>query len=158
MRWLRGLPVRLLAVGILVSLMALVSPPSSGKTGGEDKMVEVDITARQWAYDPGIIEVNQGDRVRLKVMATDVMHGLSLDGYDEVNAKLKVGQPVMIEFVADRPGRWMFRCSETCGSFHPYMIGWLRVKPNWYAGASWFGAALIGFGFTAFLLYQRVKS
>jgi hypothetical protein len=24
----------------------------------------------------------------------------------------------------------MFRCAVTCGPFHPYMIGWLRVQPN----------------------------
>ena len=32
--------------------------------------------------------------------------------------------------MADKSGRFSFRCSETCGEFHPYMIGFLEVTPN----------------------------
>ncbi len=40
----------------------------------------------------------------------------------------------------------MFRCSVTCGEFHPYMVGYLKVGFNWnlYAGA--FLILLLGIG------------
>ncbi|HEY3365556.1 MAG TPA: cupredoxin domain-containing protein [Symbiobacteriaceae bacterium] len=147
------LPLSLLTVALFMSLAAFL--PSLARAD-EPKVVEIAVNARQWAWDPGVIVVNQGDTVRLKLMATDVTHGFYLDGYG-IKAVMEPGKLATVEFVADKSGRWMFRCLETCGNFHPYMIGWLRVKPNWYAGASWLGTGAIGAGFIAFLLMQRVK-
>jgi cytochrome c oxidase subunit 2 len=59
----------------------------------------------------------------------DVTHGLYLDGY-ALNIKANPGQVSKATFVADKRGRFTFRCSETCGEFHPYMIGFLEVTPN----------------------------
>jgi cytochrome c oxidase subunit 2 len=59
----------------------------------------------------------------------DVTHGLYLDGYG-INIKARPGLIGKATFVADKPGRFSFRCSETCGEFHPYMIGFLEVTPN----------------------------
>ncbi|HEY3365024.1 MAG TPA: cupredoxin domain-containing protein, partial [Symbiobacteriaceae bacterium] len=131
--------------------------PAKAATG-QQRVVEINVKARQWAFTPGVIEVNQGDLVRLKITSEDVTHGFFLDGYEGVRATLKPGEPVVVEFTADKAGRWMFRCAETCGTFHPYMIGWLRVKPNWYAGASWVLTAVIAAGFIGYLAHQAVKS
>lgn len=156
----RRLRTAVLVVGAFLALgvaASLVLPGAASAASREPKVVEVDIAARQWAFEPGVIEVNQGDVVRLNLMSLDVVHGFYLDGYgiDEV---LVAGQPVTVEFVADKPGRWMFRCSETCGSFHPYMIGWLRVSPNWYARSSLIGVALLAAGSIGGFLVKVVKS
>jgi heme/copper-type cytochrome/quinol oxidase subunit 2 len=90
---------------------------------------EIHITARQFAYNPGVIRVNVGDRVVLHVVSDDVTHGLYIDGY-EVVGKVTPGQDLTLEFVADRPGRFGIRCSEVCGVFHPFMTGKLIVEPN----------------------------
>ncbi len=45
-------------------------------------------------------------------------------------AKTRPGVIGKATFRADKTGRFTFRCSETCGAFHPYMIGFLTVEPN----------------------------
>ncbi len=88
-----------------------------------------EIRAKKFSYTPNIIEVNKGDFVRIRLISEDVHHGFFLDGYG-VNTSAHPGQDGSISFMAERPGRFSFRCSVTCGEFHPYMIGYLIVKPN----------------------------
>jgi len=59
----------------------------------------------------------------------DVVHGLSLDGYD-FELKADPGQTVSATFVADKAGVFRFRCSVACGNLHPFMIGKLQIGPN----------------------------
>jgi len=156
----RRLRTVLLAAGVIVAVgvsAALALTGVASASDGEPNVVEVNIAARQWAFEPGEIEVRQGDLVRLNLMSLDVVHGFYLDGYG-INVALVAGQPVTVEFVADKPGRWMFRCSEVCGNFHPYMIGWLRVSPNWYARSSLIGVALLAAGSIGGFLLKVVKS
>ena len=48
----------------------------------------------------------------------------------EMEALTPAGLIGKATFVADKPGRFTFRCSETCGEFHPYMVGFMEVTPN----------------------------
>jgi len=104
----------------------------------------ITLTAKRFAYEPNIIEVNRGDRVTVLLRSTDVHHGFYLDDYEhEMTAR--PGQDGAVRFVADRSGRFVFRCSMTCGPFHPYMVGYLRVKPDLrLLGSLWvFGSLLV---------------
>ncbi|MFQ6113972.1 MAG: 4Fe-4S binding protein, partial [bacterium] len=60
------------------------------------------------------------------------------------------GETRTVNFKADKSGRFTFRCSVTCGEFHPYMVGYLKVLPNtkFYAGISLI--FLLGIGSLAF--------
>ncbi len=105
----------------------------------------ITIRARQYGYEPGIIRVNRGDRVRLSFLSDDVVHGFYLEGYDldatilprEAGVELRrPSQPNKVEtvsevvFTADRSGKFRYRCSHTCGFLHPFMLGELIVAPN----------------------------
>lgn len=90
---------------------------------------ELRIAASQYEFGPAVISVNQGDRVTIELVSTDVVHGLYLDGYDlEVTAD--PGQTASLSFIADKSGTFRFRCSVTCGPLHPFMIGKLKVGNN----------------------------
>lgn len=99
---------------------------------------------RKYEYDPAVIRVNRGDTVRLKFVADDVVHGFYLEGHDlDVSAAplrpvVQVLHPSSgkretleeVVFTAAREGKFRFRCSQTCGYLHPFMLGELIVRPN----------------------------
>ena len=106
----------------------------------------VRLEARQFAYAPAVIDVNLGDRVTLDFVATDVVHGLFVDGYG-LSVEGDPGRTARLSFVADRPGTFRLRCSVPCGALHPFMIGKLRVRPDarlWQAIALAIPVALLG--------------
>jgi heme/copper-type cytochrome/quinol oxidase subunit 2 len=111
----------------------------------------IKMTARQYAFDPPVLRVNQGDTVRLRIQSVDVTHGLYLEGFD-LNIKIIPDSPYLevthpgrpevpmerveeVIFVADRTGKFRYRCSHTCGTMHPFMQGELVVAPNRLLGA-----------------------
>jgi cytochrome c oxidase subunit 2 len=109
-----------------VALVVLFSPrPISALPVTHDVIIE----AEQYAFDPPVVRVNQGDRVILNLKATDVVHGLYLDDYG-IDVRFEPGITQRVEFVADRSGKFRFRCSVACGTLHPFMIGELIVSPN----------------------------
>jgi len=103
------------------------------------------IHASQFAYSPAVLSVNPGDRVTIELLAGDVVHGLSIDGYD-LEIASDPGQTSRLTFVADRQGSFRFRCTVTCGDLHPFMIGKLRVGQNTLL---WRGALLAGLAIVA---------
>ncbi len=110
---------------ILLSILAcLLFTPSVFAEGGS-----IEIRAKKFSYTPNIIEVNKGDVVRIRLISEDVTHGFYLDGYS-VQTSAYPGQDGSVKFVANKTGRFSFRCSVTCGEFHPYMVGYLVVGPN----------------------------
>jgi cytochrome c oxidase subunit 2 len=91
---------------------------------------QVTLAADQFAFDPPVLHINRGDRIRLTLQAGDVVHGFHLDGYG-LETRLEPGISQQIEFIADRAGKFRYRCSVSCGTLHPFMIGELVVGPNW---------------------------
>lgn len=98
------------------------------------------IQASQFTYSPAVLSVNPGDRVTIELLATDVVHGLSIDGHD-LETTSDPGQTARLTFVADRQGSFRFRCTVTCGNLHPFMIGKLQVGQN---DLLWRGTLLAG--------------
>ena len=112
----------------------------------------VSVQAHSFSFEPGIIEVNQGDRLDLQLEAMDVTHSLYIDGYG-LEVISEPGQQVHLTFVADRPGKYKFRCQAACGWLHPFMVGELVVRPNrpyWRAFSLALLAALGAIGYLRF--------
>jgi len=135
----------LLFVGLALIALLLPVPASAGPVTHEITMV-----ADQFAFDPPVLRVNRGDRLLLTLQAADVVHGFYLDGYG-IEARVEPGISQQVEFVADRAGKYRYRCSVSCGTLHPFMIGELVVGPNLtYVRAV--GLTLVVLGATLFYL------
>ncbi len=113
---------------VLVSAAVLLAPVPSRDGDGTERTVRIE--ASSFAFEPGTVRVNHGDRVTIELVAEDVVHGLHIDGYD-LSVTADPGQTARLSFVADRPGAFRFRCSVACGSLHPFMVGKLKVGDNW---------------------------
>lgn len=96
---------------------------------GQQSEHYLTLEARSFAFEPAVIQVNQGDRVILELESVDVTHGVYIDGYG-VEAVSEPGHKARLEFVADRVGKFKYRCAMACGTLHPFMIGELVVRPN----------------------------
>ncbi len=144
-RTLRRVGTVLLGAGVMLFLASVVLAWWPAR--GEERAVT--IVARRFHYTPNIVRVRRGDVVTIRLVSEDVHHGLYLDGY-EVQTSALPGQDGVVRFVADRTGRFAFRCSVTCGAFHPYMIGYLKVEPDYrFWGATGAVLALFGAAFVA---------
>ena len=113
-------------IGLIALAIAFVPLPSAS-AAPTDRHFHIEASSFQ--YTPEAITVNSGDHVTIDLAATDVVHGLYIDGYD-LNVTADPGQTASLSFVADRAGTFRFRCSVTCGALHPFMIGKLNVGSN----------------------------
>lgn len=120
-----------------ISIIAIALTPTAGfaqqATTSEPKVFEV--VARRFAFEPAIIDVVEGDRVRLVVRSADGPHGVEIKAFKVKKAvpRAKPGDsPVTIEFVASAAGEFPILCSEYCGNGHEEMTGTLvvRAKPK----------------------------
>ena len=121
--WGRGLwTASLLALGAAgVSASGDVPPPPARA---------IEMIASRFKFEPETLQVSEGDRVRLTLRSTDTEHGFTIKKLNVRVAVPKTGDPVTVEFVADRPGTYEFKCSEYCGSGHGRMKGQLVVTPR----------------------------
>jgi len=114
------------ALASLALLVMFLPLPVNSKTPVERTF---RIESSQFNYNPAVLSVNPGDRVTIELSATDVVHGLAIDGYD-LDTTSDPGQTARLTFVADQQGSFRFRCTVTCGNMHPFMIGKLQVGQN----------------------------
>ncbi|RJQ15593.1 hypothetical protein C4573_05535 [Candidatus Woesearchaeota archaeon] len=86
----------------------------------EDGYKEFSVTAQRWYYTPDVIEVNSGDKVRIKVHNIGLIFGMRIGGISRGKNTLK--------FTAEEPGTFIWRCDEYCGSGYSNMTGRFIVK------------------------------
>ncbi|MHC4788406.1 MAG: ethylbenzene dehydrogenase-related protein [Planctomycetota bacterium] len=113
---------------VALAVGAAANKPVAHNPGHEEPRL-INVLARRFEYEPAEITLRKGELVTLRLESADVTHGLYLDGYG-IDIKARPGKVGKATFRADKGGRFSFRCSETCGEFHPYMIGFLTVEPN----------------------------
>ena len=128
----------LLALGLSLSL-----PEFIGANSPDVRVIE--ITAKKYEYSASPVHVQVGSKVQLKITAIDHDHGFKIgsvpDGASSSDKaglvfeseqecwQLKKGETTMIEFVAQAPGTYSFKCCHTCGLGHKGMKGQIIVEP-----------------------------
>ena len=137
-----------IVLGLLV--LAISIPITLNFWAGQPRTHVVNLEAKKYGYSPSRIKVNQGDTIIFKPNSLDVTHGFLLDGYDleftikqegiaflkysweddDGSIKIDWDKVSEIELLADRAGKFTFRCIHICGNLHPFMTGELIVLPN----------------------------
>jgi len=139
----RYLTFSVLLLTILAVTCATV-PRSLAQSSTEGVQV-ITVTAKKYEFEPSPIRVKQGTKVRLNITATDHAHGFKIspfpDGAEKTGepglvfsspqdcTKIEKGQTATVEFVAQKPGTYSFRCCVVCGFHHHSMKGELIVEP-----------------------------
>ena len=112
----------------------------------EDQKVQViELTAKKYEYSGSPVHVKVGTKVQLKITASDHDHGFKIhstpDGVDSTGSaglvftspqecwQLKKGETTTIEFLAQAPGTYTFKCCHRCGLGHGGMKGQIVVDP-----------------------------
>jgi len=90
-------------------------------------VVEIDMIARKWDFNPATITVKEGDKVKLNIKNEDVPHGFRIFEFG-VSERLTPGKTTTVEFTADKAGEYTFFCTVPCGKGHSGMNGKLVVE------------------------------
>lgn len=98
-----GLALAALGIAALTALAAQ-DPPRERR--------EFSMAARRYRFEPGRLEVQQGDLVRITLRAEDIAHSFTVDAY-RIAKRVAPGRPVTFEFLADQAGSFPFYCNLT---------------------------------------------
>lgn len=79
-----------------------ISPEST-----DEDVVEFKITAKELKFDPSVIYVRKGQKVRLYVTAEDRDYGFSLAEF-YIKKFVREGETVTVDFTADKQGTFIF--------------------------------------------------
>lgn len=131
---LRAFPLALAA--------CLVQPVAAPAQEQKERVVE--LSAKKYEYSSSPLHVKAGAKILLKITATDHDHGFKIaavpDGTESSDGagllftspqdcwQLKKGETRAIEFVAQTPGTYTFRCCHSCGFGHRGMKGQIIVE------------------------------
>jgi len=88
---------------------------------------EVVILSQAWSFLPAEIRVPAGAEVTFTATATDVLHGLQIEG-TRVNLMLVPGQITRLTTRFQNRGEFLMICHEYCGLGHHLMYGKVIVE------------------------------
>lgn len=113
-----------LFIGIIIILVILLftfKTVLSGFAVGKEVDREITVDAKKFEFNPDVIKVKQGEKIKLKVNSLDVEHSIYIPelGIDIHNEGT---------FVANKKGEFEFYCHSYCGSGHDAMKGVLIVE------------------------------
>lgn len=132
--WLIIVLVLIVGGGIVYQLVSdrEITCPSTGET----KSFTVTTKKDRWAFEPEVIEVNCGDRVKITAVNEDSYdHGLAIDQFG-IDQRMPANAAISFEFTAIKKGDFQFICSVPCGEGevdgrkrgHFDMIGTIKVS------------------------------
>ncbi len=86
----------------------------------------IHMGVRQYAWDPAVLRVKQGELVRLVIHNADVKHGIVIPDLG-INEDIPP-EGAVVEFVASKKGTFRSFCAVYCGEGHGEMQGTLIVE------------------------------
>jgi cytochrome c oxidase subunit 2 len=111
---------------VLIVTAALPAAPDELPPGTRS----FDVVASRFKFEPDLLEVDEGDRVVLRLRSADTAHGLAIKEFKVKKDLPDTGEVITVEFVAAKAGTFKIECSEYCGKGHSKMRGRLVVRPR----------------------------
>jgi cytochrome c oxidase subunit II len=134
---------RLTSLSVLPCALAIGLLQAGAVSAQEQKTQVIELTAKKYEFTGSPVHVKAGTKVQLKITASDHDHGFKIyptpDGIASNGPaglvfaspqecwQLKKGETTTIEFLAQGPGTYTFKCCHTCGLGHKGMKGQLVV-------------------------------
>jgi cytochrome c oxidase subunit II len=135
----------LLALAAVFLTGSTIAGPQNQPPAANGNVQVIEVTAKKYEFNPSPIRVKQGAKIQLKITARDHTHGFRISPYPEGAegtrkaglvfsspedcVKIEKGQTATVEFVAQTPGTYHFKCCVHCGWRHRSMTGELIVEP-----------------------------
>ena len=98
-------------------LMGAALLPLKSNVRAQASPRRIEITAKQFTFEPAEITVKKGEPVILVIKSTDVAHGLRFRDLN-LNVKVDKGGTAELPFTPDKTGDFVGQCSVFCGSGH----------------------------------------
>jgi len=107
-------------------MLSAATVPSHWNVRAQEAPRRIEITAKQFSFEPSEITVKKGEPVVLVIKSADVAHGLR---FRELNLNVKVdkGGTAEMPFTPDKTGDFVGHCSVFCGSGHGGMTLTMHV-------------------------------
>jgi cytochrome c oxidase subunit 2 len=138
-RWMLAIFVTLVIVGAPASFA-----PAQEKPPEKPPRV-IQVTAKNFEFEPSVIRVKAGEKIQLKLTSADRTHGIHINPFPEGGQpntppglsftygddclKLTKDITATLEFTAQAPGAYTFSCCKKCGKGHGRMKGQIIVEP-----------------------------
>lgn len=126
--------ITLLIVGVIIIGGALIYFKNSGlkiqnqtssqaqiKNDFLDEKREIIIKASRFEYNPSVITIKKGEKIKLIIDNMDAAHGIRIP-------ELGISGKDFVEFTAEKAGEFTWYCNYFCGQGHQRMQGKLIVE------------------------------
>ena len=107
-------------------LIAAAFMPLKRTVRAQEAPRRIEITAKQFTFEPNEITVKKGEPVVLVLKSADVSHGLRFRDLN-LNVKIDKGATAELPFTPDKTGDFVGHCSVFCGSGHGGMMMTMHV-------------------------------
>ncbi len=130
--------LRRAAIGALVALPLFVLIASFARLSAPyPRLVEIRARAAEsGGWTPANVTARAGQPVRFRLTADDMAHGFAIGQIDRPALSLPPGRTVEMDVTFDRPGRYVFYCTQWCGAGHWRMRGVIEVTGRQAAGTA----------------------
>lgn len=123
--------LRATATGALIGLPLLMLVFGFSKLSAP-RVRHVDIhgvVAEAGGWSPANFTAGVGDQVNLHLTSGDVLHGFAIGQMDIPAVDVRPSRRTEISVTFDRPGKYVFYCTQWCGLGHWRMRGTIEVLP-----------------------------
>lgn len=103
------------------SKQGLETPSQAPSSVTTEKLKEIVIDASKFEYNPSVVTVKRGERIKLVINNTDTLHGIRIP-------ELEISGNDFVEFTAEKTGEFTWYCNNFCGQGHQEMQGKLIVE------------------------------